>query len=225
MKRITVPAEAVRTREQILDGQVIRRTTAGEECVWVTCGNCGGTGNYPSSMLPPGRCRFYCWDGRTPDTYGKLPVAVEKFVKQAQAADRRAYRAKVQWELDAPKREEAARAEAARQEAIRAEEERMARADLERKAISQWQGTVGERLEVEGRIVMVRSYQKPHFVYRNMSVTAYVTKLRDAQGNLFVWFSETEWAEGATVKIRGTVKKHDEYQGERQTTLNRVKEG
>jgi len=102
-KRIKVPAEAVRTREEILKDAVIRKATDGVEYVWVTCWNCGGTGNYPSSMIPVGRCRKYCWEGRTADTFGKLPVSIDKYVKREQAADRKAYRAPI---LEAQKKEE-----------------------------------------------------------------------------------------------------------------------
>lgn len=90
--RIAVPAEAVRTREQVLaaPGLVLRGET-----VWATCWNCGGTGNYPSSLTPPGRCRLYCWTGRDDTTYGRLPIPVDRYVKKAQAADRANYRAGV----------------------------------------------------------------------------------------------------------------------------------
>lgn len=98
-KPIPVPPEAVRTREQILDGTLILKG-----CVWEVCSNCNGTGAYPSSMIPPGQCRFYCWakgkdfmdrpipkDAGDP-TYGRRPVLVEKYVRREQAADRSAYR-------------------------------------------------------------------------------------------------------------------------------------
>jgi hypothetical protein len=91
-RSIKVPAEAVRTREEILKDAVIRKTSDGRECVWVTCWNCGGSGQYPSSMIPPGQCRLYCWQGRTAATFGRLPVDIDKYVKREQAADRKAYR-------------------------------------------------------------------------------------------------------------------------------------
>jgi hypothetical protein len=93
--RIPVPAERVRSRAEILAGAVIRRTTSGVEYAWVPCHNCGGSGNYPSSMIPPGRCRLYCWDGRDADTFGRLPLPVEQYVRRAQAEDRAEYRAGV----------------------------------------------------------------------------------------------------------------------------------
>jgi hypothetical protein len=74
-----------RTRDEILAG-----LTVVNGHVWVTCHHCGGTGAYPSSCIPAGQCRFYCWDNRTPETFGKLAVPVERYVKRVQAAERRA---------------------------------------------------------------------------------------------------------------------------------------
>lgn len=102
-KRIAVPAEAVRTREQILAGVTVTEGKDGQ-FVWVQCWNCGGRGTYPSSMIPAGMCRLYCWNGRTKATYGKLAMPLEKFVKRAMANDRRDYRARIRYELDTPAR-------------------------------------------------------------------------------------------------------------------------
>lgn len=222
--RIAVPADKVRTREQILAGQTIRRTTDGVEQVWLTCDNCGGTGNYPSSMLPPGRCRFYCWEGRTPETYGKRPVELETYVKRAQAADRREYRAQVQWELEAPAREQAAQEAAQRAEAERLEQERIAADIAARKATSQHLGAVGDRLELDLTVTRVASFQRPAFNAPWRQETKYVVTLRDAAGNVVVWFSDYNRTQGEQLRLRGTVKEHSEYQGERQTTIQRVKE-
>lgn len=49
----------------------------------------------PLEYDSPGQCRLYCWQGRTSDTYGKLPVDIDKYVKREQAADRKAYRAPI----------------------------------------------------------------------------------------------------------------------------------
>lgn len=94
-----------RTREEILSKVTVHEATDGREYVWVTCHHCGGTGTYPSSMIPPGRCRFYCWRGRTSDTYGKLPIPVDKYVKRQQAVDRREHRAKIEAEKRAKEME------------------------------------------------------------------------------------------------------------------------
>lgn len=62
--KIKIPADAVRTPEQILAGATVRNGH-----VWIECHHCGGSGNYPSSCIPVGRCYLYCWQGRTPETY------------------------------------------------------------------------------------------------------------------------------------------------------------
>ena len=74
-----------RTRAEILEGVELYRG----KYVLQTCSNCGGQGTYPSSMTPSGMCRLYCWQNRTPETYGKEIIPVDKYVARAQAADRR----------------------------------------------------------------------------------------------------------------------------------------
>lgn len=237
--RIPVPADKVRTPEQILEGQTI----IGRH-VWVRCHNCGGHGTYPSSMIPAGMCRFYCWadlskaepwdidQGRVPSkpagdpTYGKRPVPVEKFIKQAQAADRRAYRQQVQWELDAPAREQAAREQAEREEAERQEKARQAADEAARKAVSQWVGNAGDRLDLDLTVTRVASFeQRPFGRSWGAPVTRYVVTMRDmSTGNVFVMFSDYKKVQGDRLQVRATVKEHKEYQGEKQTTLYRVKE-
>jgi len=80
-----------RSREAILAEAVVRRTTAGDEAVWVTCWNCGGSGDFPSPVEPPGRCRFYCWTGRDAETFGRMPVSLEGYVKRIRAEEKIAW--------------------------------------------------------------------------------------------------------------------------------------
>jgi flavodoxin len=218
--RIPVPASKVRTDVQILEGQTIVNGY-----IWVDCHNCGGSGNYPSSMSPPGKCRFYCWKDRTPATYGKLPVEVAKFVHAAQARDRADYRREVQYVLDAPKRAQAALEAEAAAEQARIEKERQEADVAARRAISKWIGKVGERLELELTVVRVASYETvPYGSYSRNTVTRYVITMRDAQGNVVVWFADYGRTQGEQLKLRGTVKEHSQYEGEAQTIIQRVKE-
>lgn len=239
MTRIPVPADKVRTPEQILEGQTI---VAGH--VWVTCYNCGGHGTYPSSCIPQGMCRFYCWadlskadpialdrgiapwKSREDPTFGKRPVPVATFVKRQQAADRAEYRRQVQWELDAPKREQAAREQQAREEAEAQERARQAADEAARKAVSQYVGQPGDRVELELQVTRVASFeQRPFGRTWGSPVTRYVVTLRDmSTGNVFVWFADYRRVQGDRLKVRATVKEHKDYQGERQTTIYRVKE-
>lgn len=220
--RIKVPADAVRTREQILDGETIARASDGADYVWIACHWCGGSGNFPSSMHPPGRCRFYCWRSRTPETFGKIPVAVEKYVKRAQASDRREYREKVCWEMERPEREarQAREAEERREReliaAILSQSE--ARVLAERRHI----GTVGERITLPVLVEAVARLEGRGF----MGGTRYMVRFRDADDNALVLWTDCPpfgCERDAVVQIAATVKAHGSYQGEAQTVVQRVK--
>jgi len=52
-----------------------------------------------------------------------------------------------------------------------------------------------------------------------------IATFEDPAGNLYQWFnnSSQQMEQGKTYKIIGTVKKHDDYKGRKQTTLTRVK--
>lgn len=228
--RVTYPEGVIRTPEQILAGQVVRNTTDGTRCVWVTCWNCGGTGRYPSSMLPPGQCRLYCFQGRTPDTFGKLPVPVDKYVKRAQAADRRAYRD----ELTRPAREAAAAVQ-------RAERQARALATLHAQALAEHErreqrarevatrvhvGSVGQRIQVRAIVTAAKGFPGKGY----MGGTRYLTSFRtlDTQSLLVCWSdsppsADLDWIVGDTVTVRGTVKELASYRDEPQTVVQRVK--
>ena len=220
MPRIAVPADKVRTPSQILAGVTIIGSNA-----WLPCSHCGGSGNYPSSMIPPGKCRYYCWENRTPETYGKRPVEIGTYVKREQAADRRAYRAQVKWEQDAPARAQAAREQMARDHEAALAEDAQRADEAARRAVSEYVGQAGERLELRLTVRRVASYETvPFGSYSRNRVTHHVLTLRDVAGNVFVWFSGyTRYEQGTELQLRGTVKEHKEYQGEKQTIIQRVK--
>ena len=53
-----------------------------------------------------------------------------------------------------------------------------------------------------------------------------IHSMTDDSGNRLTWFASgsAEWLEvGETYKVKATVKKHDEYKGQKQTVVNRVK--
>ncbi|MCB7128561.1 MAG: hypothetical protein J3T61_03360 [Candidatus Brocadiales bacterium] len=60
-----------------------------------------------------------------------------------------------------------------------------------------------------------------------MGGTSYFYRLRDADGNMFIWFSSTNGTmkPGNTYNIRGTVKAHTDYKGTKQTKLTRCQSG
>lgn len=254
-----------RTRAEILEGVELYRG----KYVLQTCSNCGGQGTYPSSMTPSGMCRLYCWQNRTPETYGKEIIPVDKYVARAQAADRREAKRQREWDAKAAERAEA--------EAVRAERvanpdprlEAMCRAhgssvakvwsnpvdeyrgfkffeDVTRRWISkgalseaQWAavekvtqsvleqntkrqgsehvGEVGDRLEFEVEIEGTRQLEG------QFGVTTLV-RMRDSEGNALVWFASgwKDYEKGARYHVKATVKKHDEFNSQKQTVVSRA---
>lgn len=82
-------------------------------------------------------------------------------------------------------------------------------------------GFVGERCGFEQvTIKSIRSFDSD-FGVRTM------IRFEDASGSVLVWWKsgDTDWEEGQTLDITGTVKKHEDWKGIPQTILQRVKEG
>lgn len=80
-------------------------------------------------------------------------------------------------------------------------------------------GEVGKRLEVTITCEFVASWE-------GLYGTQFLFAMRDeVTGARLVWRTSSlpDFHRGETARIRGTVKKHDEYQGEKQTVLSRVK--
>jgi len=84
--------------------------------------------------------------------------------------------------------------------------------------VSQHLGTVSQRYRFNLTVRAMRSFDGDYGV-RTM------VRFEDQGGNVLIWWAagEPEWLEtGDTVTVAGTVKKHDEYKGVKQTLLNRV---
>lgn len=82
---------------------------------------------------------------------------------------------------------------------------------------SQFQGQVGERLEIDVTI-------KKAFLINGMYGASMCYTMVDADDNEFVWITtstRTQLKEGETCTIRGTVKAHKVYRNVPQTTLTR----
>lgn len=60
--------------------------------------------------------------------------------------------------------------------------------------------------------------------FNDQPITKYVYTFRDESGNALVWITENgRFADkGETLSIKGTVKAHKDYKGEKQTMVNRV---
>lgn len=87
---------------------------------------------------------------------------------------------------------------------------------------SDWVGEVGQRQDFENlTCLMIRTIPS---AYTYSGVT-YLHKLAGQDGNIFIWYSDSDAArelgEGGVYNVRGTIKSHDEYRGTRQTKLSR----
>lgn len=82
---------------------------------------------------------------------------------------------------------------------------------------SEWQGTVGEKLTVTVKTANVMETEGYYGV-------TYLCKMIDDNSNLFVWFASSKKMDvGKTYEITGKVKKHDIFNGAKQTVLTRCK--
>lgn len=80
-------------------------------------------------------------------------------------------------------------------------------------------GTVGERRFFEVKVLSVKMIGLD-----SQFGPKALTKMADTQGNLIVWFDSTPepLKTGQDYILKATVKKHDEYQGQKQTIINRA---
>lgn len=85
---------------------------------------------------------------------------------------------------------------------------------------SQWLGTVGERLEVSGKVTMVREIAGYYGTTLLVGVSV-------GAGDRVKMFTTAAWADAAEVgdqvRLAGVVKAHEEYEGKRETVLKRPK--
>lgn len=97
------------------------------------------------------------------------------------------------------------------------------------KPVSEYLGEIGKRLEIEVTLVDVVSWEVPSYTPWGGEITKVLYKFEDASGNILVWFTTgfgldaQQYQIGSIFKIKGTVKEHKEYQGNKQTVLQRVK--
>jgi hypothetical protein len=100
---------------------------------------------------------------------------------------------------------------------IRHTEAEVARAKDAEERVNEYVGNVKDRFEVTVTVKAVR------FIESDFGVTTLYTML-DTEGHAFKWFASRDALgeePGGTFKIKGTVKKHDEYQGMKSTVLTR----
>lgn len=84
--------------------------------------------------------------------------------------------------------------------------------------LNEYVGIVGDRFEVDLTVGAVR------YIHGQYGTTALYT-MRDSDGRAFKWFSSNHGfgddPVGQTFRVKGTVKKHDEFQGLKSTILTR----
>lgn len=96
-------------------------------------------------------------------------------------------------------------------------------AESTNKAKSEYQGTIGEKIEIE-------VIYKKCFSYETMYGYQYIHLFEDEKGNVYKWKTNKGlWLNNSVVeldsnlKIKGTIKGHEEYNGTKQTELTRCK--
>ena len=194
---------------------------------WVECDRCSGRGLYATGVcngqlvitpVDGGICHkclgkgkvLSKWIERTPEYQAKLDAK-----REAKWAKIRAEQ-EAEYEKIRAEREERERKEAEE----RAAEEARIKAE---KAISQYVGEIGERIERKVTLKK-RAYWDAKFGW--LETTMYAITFRDEQGNALVWKTQNgcyDFNEGDELVLTGTVKKHSEYRDEKQTELQRCK--
>jgi hypothetical protein len=82
---------------------------------------------------------------------------------------------------------------------------------------SEWQGVVGQRAEFTLTVIHVAEYDTQFGLM-------HLTVADDPAGNTFVWRSGNTLGDvGETVRVKASVKAHDEFRGRKQTVITRAK--
>lgn len=194
----------------------------------IECDRCGGEGIYYigvhngkplPSWVDNGVC-FKC--GGRGKVEGKWKEYTPEY--EAKLAARRKAKAE-KWEREHA--EEIAKAEAerkAKEEAKRIAREAEEQRIREQKAISQHVGEVGDKIELDVVLDHSAWFEIPAF--RGWGTeTMHIYTFRNAHGDALVWKTSKgmDIENGEAVHIKGAIKEHSEYDGEKQTVLTRCK--
>lgn len=173
------------------------------------CFKCGGTGKEHST-----------WKEYTPEHEAKL--AARRLARQEKKlAEEKAEQEAREREAEAERLEEEAR--------IKAENERL----LAEKALSHYVGEVGEKVDIRARYIKTAWFEVQSFRgYGTETMYVHTFKIGNdtiiwkTTASLGKWNDKDEWEsfeEGSQVHIKGTIKEHKEYDGEKQTVLTRCR--
>ena len=178
------------------------------------CDRCGGTGNYIWGAIING-CPQYMGTCFKCNGSGKVIRQKKVFTPEHQA------------ELDAKREAKWAKNRAIFEEnerRVKEAEERRIAEEKARKAISQYVGNVGDKIEIEVTYTCRPSYERKSFSGYGTD-TVHVHTFTDDNGNVLVWKTTARIAKeiGDKFTIKAVVKDHDEYNEQKQTVLKNVR--
>ena len=104
------------------------------------------------------------------------------------------------------------------------EREKEALTEQERKARSQYVGNVGDKTTFSLKFFKRVSFEY-EVTYSRYPETSFIYLFSDESGNTYKWTTSKyhDWSEGDSITLKGTIKAHEEYKGEKQTVLTRCK--
>ena len=187
----------------------------------IVCDRCGGTGyivhhienGVPSINWTDGGVCWKC--GGTGKVHGKWIERTPEYQAKLDA------KRQAKWEAEKAKIE----AEKAEREAKEKAEREAREAEIKaQKAISQYVGQIGDKVEIKGIYVRSGSWQQKSFSGYGTE-TMWLHIFKDSDGNVFTWRTQKSIGleYGEPVIIKGTIKNHSEYKDEKQTELTRCK--
>ena len=194
----------------------------------ITCDRCDGKGIYyigvnngqlVPSWVDQGVCFKCAGAGKVK---GKWKEYTPEYAEKLEAKRRAKAEAQARQYAEEQAQREAERK--AKEEAERIEKERVEAQERARKAISQHVGQIGDKIDLDVVLEKRAWFDVPSF--RGFGTdTMYVFTLRDQQGNALVWKTGVGLVHetGTKVHLTGTIKDHNEYDGEKQTVLTRCK--
>lgn len=189
----------------------------------VTCERCGGLGVISGYKHVFGGVCFECngdgvvnktWKVYTPEHAEKLRL--KKELRDTEKATILRKKIDVEELIESAKREQ--------REKESAEQDRLHKEKLSTLA---YVGEIGEKLELD--VTYTNRYD-----YKNVFGTVNIFKFKDELGNVLVW-KTSSWLEilvdgyfesiqlDSKIRIKATIKEHEEYNGEKQTLIVRVK--
>lgn len=194
----------------------------------ITCDRCDGKGIYyigvnNGQLVPSWVDRGICFKcAGAGKVRGKWKEYTPEYAEKLEARRRAKAEAQARQYAEEQAQREAERK--AKEEAERIERERVEAQERARKAISQHVGRVGDKIDLDVVLEKRAWFDVPSF--RGFGTdTMYVFTFRDQQGNALVWKTGVGLVHeaGTKVHLTGTIKDHNEYDGEKQTVLTRCK--